>query len=523
YDNKTFGSHLKIEFIRLCSISFNVEVGSNDQNVLLKNVNVDHFSFREFPFHFNAFLCTRNYSDSHALVSVVRNRAKIDRTSDHLANFRPVYGFDGDISTIASSSKNNAQFSAKYSSLIDGGVGKSANFNLSGLFSRSDASKPYEIKSCLSPDLQVHEEATCRFFAIMMDAGSTGTRVHIFEFSHNVHDKSAPFKLEREIYDSVSPGLSYYLTDPNQAANSILPLLKRAESVVSKSQWVHTPLALKATAGLRLLDAPKADAIIETVDNMFDGTSFLTNEDSVSIMTGIDEGIFGWFTLNFLLERLSSIKYEKFNEMIDDNVSSSTINPSTAAALDLGGGSTQITFKPKLNATLQSAPANYIKQIRLFSKTVNIYTHSYLGNGLMASRLQSLQLANDGKNGSNLTHFTSLCLPPTFSLLWMYNDVTYNVSGSANYSFDSCLQEQTNFTNKTIVNSPVELKSQDIYIFGYFFDRAYQAGLTGTNGGYATVQDFIRAAKKGTFCENAAANKSTKYDLDEKSELLAIP
>lgn len=46
-------------------------------------------------------------------------------------------------------------------------------------------------------------------------------------------------------------------------------------------------------------------------------------------MDGTDEGIFSWFTVNFLLER--------FN----------THNPgSTVAALDLGGGSTQVTFSP---------------------------------------------------------------------------------------------------------------------------------------------------------------------------------
>lgn len=44
-------------------------------------------------------------------------------------------------------------------------------------------------------------------------------------------------------------------------------------------------------------------------------------------MEGTDEGIFSWFTVNFLMER--------FN----------THNPgSTLAALDLGGGSTQVTF-----------------------------------------------------------------------------------------------------------------------------------------------------------------------------------
>jgi len=34
---------------------------------------------------------------------------------------------------------------------------------------------------------------------------------------------------------------------------------------------------------------------------LFKASPFLTNENSVSIMDGSDEGLFSWFTVNFLL------------------------------------------------------------------------------------------------------------------------------------------------------------------------------------------------------------------------------
>ncbi len=47
----------------------------------------------------------------------------------------------------------------------------------------------------------------------------------------------------------------------------------------------------------------------------------------------------------------------------------------TAAALDLGGGSTQVTFRPLLTDTIEAAPPNFIKDIKMFGETVRLYTH----------------------------------------------------------------------------------------------------------------------------------------------------
>lgn len=49
----------------------------------------------------------------------------------------------------------------------------------------------------------------------------------------------------------------------------------------------------------------------------------------------------------------------------------------TLVALDLGGGSTQITFVPVEGETMSSTPADYLTSISLLRKNLNLYTHRW--------------------------------------------------------------------------------------------------------------------------------------------------
>lgn len=65
--------------------------------------------------------------------------------------------------------------------------------------------------------------------------------------------------------------------------------------------WANTPLVLKATAGLRLLLPIEAENLLNEVRDVFLRSGFLVKDDAVEILDGIDEGIYSWFTVNFLL------------------------------------------------------------------------------------------------------------------------------------------------------------------------------------------------------------------------------
>ena len=83
----------------------------------------------------------------------------------------------------------------------------------------------------------------------MIDAGTVGSGIHIYKFN-NCRPSAA---YEYEIFKQLQPGLSYYKSSPQQAAESLDELMGEAVKVVPKDLWKCTPVAVEATAGLRLL------------------------------------------------------------------------------------------------------------------------------------------------------------------------------------------------------------------------------------------------------------------------------
>lgn len=130
-------------------------------------------------------------------------------------------------------------------------------------------------------------------YALMMDAGSTGSRLHLYTFSHCDPTPGSLPKLESEGFFTTSPGLSSYAGKPREAAESLRGLMESAMEGVPVSERGCTPVALKATAGLRLLGQKESNAILEEVERFLkEDWPFSLVKDGVVIMDGRDEGAF---------------------------------------------------------------------------------------------------------------------------------------------------------------------------------------------------------------------------------------
>ncbi|BGP18013.1 hypothetical protein JCM10213_005052 [Rhodosporidiobolus nylandii] len=211
-------------------------------------------------------------------------------------------------------------------------------------------------------------------YAIMIDAGSTGSRLHLYTFSHCDPDPAALPKLEHEDFLTTKPGLSSYAGRPKDAAESLRGMMQQAFDKVPEKERGCTPIAVKATAGLRILGPKQSNEILSEIERWLnDEWPFVVGKDGVVVMDGRDEGVYAWITINFLLG------------LIGPNQPASA---GSAAVMDLGGASTQIVFEPIFDPISQDslAPGDHVYDLSFAGAPHVLYQHSHLGYGLMQAR-----------------------------------------------------------------------------------------------------------------------------------------
>ena len=76
-------------------------------------------------------------------------------------------------------------------------------------------------------------------YAVVFDAGSTGSRVHVVHFKEN----EGILELQNDALQHLKPGLSSYADDPEAAAKSLAPLLDFALKTVPEKLQVCSLLA----------------------------------------------------------------------------------------------------------------------------------------------------------------------------------------------------------------------------------------------------------------------------------------
>ena len=71
-------------------------------------------------------------------------------------------------------------------------------------------------------------------YNIVLDAGSTGSRIHIYKF----RQQGRELQLISDGFHQLKPGLSSFRDDPGAAAKSLAPLMEEAVKEVPREQQV---------------------------------------------------------------------------------------------------------------------------------------------------------------------------------------------------------------------------------------------------------------------------------------------
>ncbi|KAF4367435.1 hypothetical protein F8388_025853 [Cannabis sativa] len=331
-------------------------------------------------------------------------------------------------------------------------------------------------------------------YAVIFDAGSSGSRVHVYQFDSNLDLLSIEGELE--IYDHVEPGLSSYASNVTAAAESLIGLLQIAEDAVPQDLHSSTPVRVGATAGLRSLSGNTSEEILEEVRKLLKEKSDfkLESDDSVAVLDGIQEGSYLWVAINYLLGNLG----KEYGE--------------TVGVVDLGGGSVQMSYaiseKAYSNApTPKNGEETYVKETYLKGSKYYLYVHSYLGYGLLAARAGLLNVTGD---------YGSPCILDGYNGDYTYSGITYNASafGSSIYKCrkvadkalrlsDSC--SYINCTFSGIWNGGGGIGVSNLYVGSFFFDRAAQVG-------FINKSDHVAKAYPAQFKDAATLACQTKFE-----------
>ena len=220
-------------------------------------------------------------------------------------------------------------------------------------------------------------------FGILIDAGSTGSRVHIYQWEKRDFRTLPPpltLPLTSERWtERIRPGLSDFNDDAEKAARTLVPLIETAKRTLGnyKHAWFSYPIYVKATAGMRELSEKKRDATIDAVRRLLKDNNTcpfdFANKEQARVIAGEEEAAYAWVAVNFVDGALLEATAGPFG----------TATPTRArGSMEMGGSSVQISFyKPE-----QDILAGLFK-LQLGGRShINIYAHSFLHYGRVSSR-----------------------------------------------------------------------------------------------------------------------------------------
>lgn len=229
-------------------------------------------------------------------------------------------------------------------------------------------------------------------FRIIIDGGSTGSRLHIFEFVTNSTGYDEDVSCVRRGSSRADMPMSAFARDTSQqrrrsivpatVSAHLVPLFDYAASVIPEVYHGTTEVRYEATAGMRLVEESEQSAVYDalheglvssvlpTLGVVFPFRAF--RREDIKTLSGELEGFYGAVAANYLS---GTIDTKLRIRTAEDSLS----YEEPLGAMDMGGSSTQLVFMPSKDYSDNNhngvTPTTFLNRDDFFS-------HSYLSYGV---------------------------------------------------------------------------------------------------------------------------------------------
>ncbi|KAF8021473.1 hypothetical protein BT93_G1805 [Corymbia citriodora subsp. variegata] len=267
--------------------------------------------------------------------------------------------------------------------------------------------------------------AARRKYAIVIDGGSTGTRIHVFSYGIGRGDYAAfDFGPNGLASLRVNPGLSAYAEDPDEAGASLAELVGFAKQKVPREFWGETEVRLMATAGMRMLERRVQAQILDSCRKVLRVSGFHFQDEWASVITGSDEGVYAWVVANYALGALGGDPQH------------------TAGIIELGGASAQVTF-----SSSEPLPSEFSRTVKFGNITYNLYSHSFLQFGQVVA-FESLKelLLSEERNLADESLQKAMLVDPCTPKGYSHAEPLKLTPGSVGGRFLSTFDSKGNFS-----------------------------------------------------------------------------
>jgi hypothetical protein len=197
-------------------------------------------------------------------------------------------------------------------------------------------------------------------YAAIFDAGSSGSRLWIFQWSKDPHDDPIVERLETlEDRNAASKDcrLTYMVDKEEETCNCLLDLAMQGQQHIAKaagSPPTAVPLWVKATGGVRKqLPLTQIDILAKTNSCLQRAKNYSWR--GAEAIAGSTEALYAWLAVNYARKTLQS-------------------GTGTFGIAEIGGESAQVAFE--VDMAIAPTQRGFVAAVPLSSGTRHVYTHS---------------------------------------------------------------------------------------------------------------------------------------------------